>query len=219
MNYHDVFLEMYFGYLNRPINVFGNISSSYDNGNKIDTSIFVQNPYLRINFNKSNIEEDIKLENQFKTKILPYPVENTDDVYKSNLESGLNDPCIIRNTAHVKFNDKNLDIVHFVKVNNLPVVRERLTQKLYADEAVSYIMDESSLLRLDPDGKLKLGEQDPIIFISTLSSLKTTSYIGSLHENSRNRRDLSSEFNDHGNEFQNNNPTNLHGNTVNRDPI
>ena len=25
-----------------PINVFGNSSSSYDNGNKIDTSLFVQ---------------------------------------------------------------------------------------------------------------------------------------------------------------------------------
>ena len=30
-----------------PINVFGNSSSSYDNGNKIDTSLFVQKPYLR----------------------------------------------------------------------------------------------------------------------------------------------------------------------------
>ena len=42
-----------------PTNVFGNGSSSYDNGNKIDTSLFVQKPYLRTNYIESNIEEDI----------------------------------------------------------------------------------------------------------------------------------------------------------------
>ena len=43
-----------------PINVFGNINSN-DNGNKIDTPLFVQKPYLRTNFIGSNIEEDIDL--------------------------------------------------------------------------------------------------------------------------------------------------------------
>ena len=50
-----------------PINVFGN-SNSNDNGNKIDISIFVQKPHLRTNFNKSNIEEDIDLKNQYRIK-------------------------------------------------------------------------------------------------------------------------------------------------------
>ena len=40
-----------------PINVFGN--SSHDNNNKIDTSLFVQEPYLRSNYIEANIEEDI----------------------------------------------------------------------------------------------------------------------------------------------------------------
>ena len=31
------------------MNVFGNSSSSYDNGEKIDTSLFVQKPFLRRN--------------------------------------------------------------------------------------------------------------------------------------------------------------------------
>ena len=35
-----------------PINVFGNSNSS-DNGNKIDTSFFVQKPYLRSNYIES----------------------------------------------------------------------------------------------------------------------------------------------------------------------
>ena len=67
----------------------------------------------------------------------------------------MNDASIIRNTAHVDFNDKNLDNVRFVKVNSLPPSREHLTPKFYAIEAFSLSVDESSFLRLDPDGKLK----------------------------------------------------------------
>ena len=46
-----------------PINVFGNRNSP-DNGNKKDTSLFVQKPYLRHNYIEPNIEEDIDLKNQ-----------------------------------------------------------------------------------------------------------------------------------------------------------
>ena len=42
------------------IDVFGN-SHSNDSGNKIDTSIFVQKPYLRTNYIETNIEENINL--------------------------------------------------------------------------------------------------------------------------------------------------------------
>ena len=42
-----------------PNNVFGNSTSSYDNGNKNNTSIVVQKLYLRTNYIESNIEEDI----------------------------------------------------------------------------------------------------------------------------------------------------------------
>ena len=59
-----------------PINVFGNSSSSYDNGSKIDTSLFVQKPYPRTNFIESNIEKDIDLKNQFRIRNLPDPVSN-----------------------------------------------------------------------------------------------------------------------------------------------
>ena len=46
-----------------PTNVFGN--SSNINENKIDTSFFVQKPYLRTNYVESDIEEDIDLKNQY----------------------------------------------------------------------------------------------------------------------------------------------------------
>ena len=51
-----------------PINVFG-YSNSNDIGNEIDTSLFVQKPYLRTNYLESNIKENIHLKNQFNLKI------------------------------------------------------------------------------------------------------------------------------------------------------
>ena len=80
------------------------------------------------------------------------------------------------------------------------------------------------MLRLDPEEKLNLNEQDFIILNSTLASpktiieLPTKSYVDSLHESSRNRRDLSSVFNDQDNEFDENKLTNLDSVTVNRNP-
>ena len=54
-----------------PIYVFGNSSSSYDNGNKIDISLFVKKPYLRTNYIESNMEEDIDLKINIELKIYP----------------------------------------------------------------------------------------------------------------------------------------------------
>ena len=45
------------------------------------------------------------------------------------------------------------------------------------------------------------------------------SYVNDLHEINRNKRDLSSVFNDQDNEFDNNKLTNLDSVTVNRNPI
>ena len=44
-----------------PINVFGNSSSSHDNGKRNDTSVFGQKPYLRSIYIEVNIEEDINM--------------------------------------------------------------------------------------------------------------------------------------------------------------
>ena len=53
------------------IDVFG--KSSHDNGNKGDTSLLEQKPYLRTNFSESNLEEHIHLKNQNK-KLKVYPI-------------------------------------------------------------------------------------------------------------------------------------------------
>ena len=151
-----------------PINVFGN--SSNNSEQKIDTSLFVQKPYLRHNYIEANIEEDIDLKNQFRIKILPDAISNGEPVSKQYVDNKFNDPSIIKNTAHVDFNDKNLDNVRFVKVNSMPAVGEHLTAKYYVDNAISDRVNEQSLLRLDPGEKLT---QDSIILNSTLTSPKT----------------------------------------------
>ena len=51
-----------------PIIVFGNSSSSHDNGNKIDKSSFVQQYYLTTNYIENNLEEDIDLQVQLRFK-------------------------------------------------------------------------------------------------------------------------------------------------------
>ena len=151
-----------------PINVFGN--SSNNSEQKIDTSLFVQKPYLRHNYIEANIEEDIDLKNQFRIKNLPNPISNGEPVSKQYVDNKFNDPSIIKNTAHVDFNDKNLDNVRFVKVNSMPAVGEHLTAKYYVDNAISKAIDESSLLRLDNDEKLT---QDTIVLNSAISTPKT----------------------------------------------
>ena len=80
------------------------------------------------------------------------------------------------------------------------------------------------MLRLGPNEKSKLDEQDSIVVNSTLTSPKTIIeipiklYVDSLHEISRNRRDLSSVFNDQDNELDNNKLTNVDSITVKRNP-
>ena len=133
-------------------------------------------------------------------------------------------PSKIKNTTHVDFKDKKLDNVRFVKVNSMSAVREQLTPKYYVDQAISYWLDDLSLLRLDPDEQLKIDQRDSRILNSTLTSpktikeLPTESYVDSLHEIYRKRRDLSSVFNDQDKEFDNKKPTKLDCNTVIRYP-
>ena len=80
-----------------PINVFGN--SSNNSENRIDTSIFVQKPYLRTN-KEANIEEDVAVKNQFQVENLPCPQENSDAVCKSYVDNLFNDSSIIK-THHI----------------------------------------------------------------------------------------------------------------------
>ena len=52
-------------------------------------------------------------------------------------------------------------------------VGEHSTAKYYVDNVFFNCVNESSLLRLDPDEKLKLDEEDSIVLNSTLTTPNT----------------------------------------------
>ena len=79
-----------------PISVFGN--SSNNSEHKIDTSTFVQKPYLRTNYIESNIEEDIDLKNQYRIKILQDPISISSITSKNYVDKLFNDPSIRKTT-------------------------------------------------------------------------------------------------------------------------
>ena len=81
-----------------PINVFGN--SSNNAGNKIDTSLFVQKPYLRTNYIESNIEEDIDLKNQYTIKYSPDPTNTQNACSKNYVDHLFNDAGVLKNCTH-----------------------------------------------------------------------------------------------------------------------
>ena len=141
-----------------PINVFGNYSYSHDK--KIDTSLFLQKPYLRTNYIESNIEEDIDFKDHNRINNLPDRISIREAASKNCVDNNFNDPSVNKNTAHVDFNDKNLNNVHSIEVNSFPTLEEHLKPKIYVDNVIRNSVDESTLLRLDPDEKLKLDEQD-----------------------------------------------------------
>ena len=128
-----------------PINVFGNYSNNSDN--KIDTSLFVQKPYLKTNYIEANIEEDIDLKNQYKIKNFPYPQENSDAVCESYVKNFFNDSIILKNTEHIDLNDRKMTNARFIQVNQLPQIDSHLTAKLYVDNAI----DQPSLVRNTQD--------------------------------------------------------------------
>ena len=183
------------------INAFGN--SSNNSEQKIDTSLIVQRPYLRANYIEANIEEDVDLKKQFRIKNLPDPISIREPAPKHYVDNLFNDPSIIKTSAHIDLNDRNITNCRFLSVNQLPQIDSHLTAKLYVDNTISDGVNESTLLRLDPDEKLKLDEQNSILLISSLTSprtiieLPTKSYVDSLHgENERSRRDLRLDFYD-----------------------
>ena len=130
-----------------PINVFGSSSNSHDNGSKIDASLFVQKPYLKTNYIEAKIEEDIDLKNQFRIRNLPNPISIREAASKNYFDNLFNDPSIIKNTEHIKLNDRNITNARFIQVNQWPQINSHLTPKTYVDKTI----DEESLVRNNQD--------------------------------------------------------------------
>ena len=148
-NYHynifHICIVVIIYFSNMPIKVFGNSSNNSDN--KIDTSLFVQKPYLRTNSIEANIEKDIDLKNQFRIKYLPDPISIREACIKIYVDNLFNDPSIMENNAHIDLNDRNINNAKFIQVNQWPQIDSHLTPKLYVDNAI----DEESLVRNNQD--------------------------------------------------------------------
>ena len=179
-----------------PLNVFGN-SNSNNSDNKIDTSLFVQKPYLRTNYIESNIEEDIDLKNQFRNKNFSDPISIREAASKNYVDNLFNDPSILKNNAHIDLNDRNITNRRFLSVNQLAQIDSHLTAKLYVDNAI----DEVSLVTNNKDndlGNYNLTNVNSITLNKQAENdneVITKAYVDKFHqENERSRRDLGLNF-------------------------
>ena len=87
-----------------------------------------------------------------------------------------NDLSIIKNTnpnPDTDWNYKNIINVELIEINREPENGDQVTSKFYVDNTIRNNVVESTLLRLDPDEKINLDEQDSVIPNSTLTSPKT----------------------------------------------
>ena len=211
-----------------PINVFGN--SYHDNNNKIDTSLFVQKPYLRTNFIEANIEEDIDLKNQYRIKNVPDPISIREVCSKNYVDNLFNDCSIVKNNAHIDLNDRNITNARFIQVNQIPQIDSHLTAKLYVDNSI----DESSLVRNNRDNDFGIYNLTKINSNSLNKQAEndneviTKAYVDQFHqENERSRRDLGIDFYDESsdlvkhiqdNDLNDNKLSNLDSIKANRNP-
>ena len=212
-----------------PLNVFGNSSNNSDN--KADTSLFVKKPYLRTNYIESNIEEDIDLKGHYRIKNLPDPINIREAASKKYVDNLLNDPSLIKNSAHKDLNDRNITNTRFIQVNQLPQIDSHLTAKLYVDNSI----DESSLVRTNKDNDFGNYNSTNINSITLNKQAEndneviTKAYVDQFHDDiERNRRDVGLSFNNEeidlvknnqDTNFNDNKITNLNTVTVNRNPI
>ena len=211
-----------------PINVFGNSSNNVVN--KIDTSLFVQKPYLRTSYIQSNIEEDIDLKNQYRIKNLPDPTNIQDACTKHYADNLFNDPSIIKTSAHIDLNDRNITNARFIQVNQLPQINSHLTAKLYVGREI----DQSSLVRNNQNNDFSnynLTNKKSITLNKQAENdneVITKAYVDQFHtDNERNRRDIGLSFyneevdlvkNNQDNNFNDKKLTNINSITINNNP-
>ena len=212
-----------------PINVFGH-SNSNNSDHKIDTSLFVQKPYLRTNYIESNIEENLDLKNQYKIKNLPDPISIREAASKIYVDNLFKDASLLKNTAHFDFNDRNITNARFIQANQWPQIDSHLTPRLY----VNIAMDELSLVRNNKNndsGKYNLTNINSITLNTQAvndNEVITKAYADQFHnDKERNRRDLGIDFykessdivkNNQDNDLNDNKLTNINSTTINNNP-
>ena len=115
-----------------PINVFGN--SSTNSEQKIDTSLFVQKPYLRTSYIEANIEEDIDLKNQYRIKNLPDPISIREAASKNYVDNAIDESSLARNNQDNDFNNNNLTKINSITLNKQAENDNEVITKAYVDQ-------------------------------------------------------------------------------------
>ena len=118
-----------------PINVIGNSSNNYEN--EIDTSLFVQKPYLRLNYIESNIEEDIDLKGQNRIKNLPHPVSiqeaASNNYFYAAIVLGVNATLLLRFNPNCMSKLDERDYIILDSTKTSPETTLEITTKNYVD--------------------------------------------------------------------------------------
>ena len=115
-----------------PINIFGNSSSNSDS--KIDTSLFVQRPYLKANYLEANIEEDIDLKNQYRIKKVPDSISIREAASKLYVDSEIDQRSLVRNNQDNNFNNYNLTNINSITLNTKAIDDNQVITKAYVDQ-------------------------------------------------------------------------------------
>ena len=211
-----------------PLNVFG--SSSNNSGDRVDTSLFVQKSYLRTNYIESNIEEDIDLKSQYRIKNLPDRISIRESAPKHYVDNLFNDPSIVKNSAHIDLNDRNITNARFIQVNQLPQIDSPLTAKLHVDTQI----DQPSVVRNNQDNDFSnynLTNKNTITLNKQAENdneIITKAYVDQFHQdNERSRRDLGIDFynassdlvkNNQDNDLKDKKLLNINSITINNNP-
>ena len=107
------------------------------------------------------------------------PTYNLELCTKQYTDTLVDESTILRNNQDNNVNNNEISNIKAISVNLIPNNKfddyeiDELVPKSIIDEFVSTNIDEATLLRLDPDEKLKIAEQDYITLNSSLTSPKT----------------------------------------------
>ena len=85
-------------------------------------------------------DEKLKQDTIILNSTLSTPKMLTELPTTNYVNKKFDDPSFLKNTDHVDFNDKYLDNIIWIKVNNMPERKNDLTPKLYVDNAIRGII-------------------------------------------------------------------------------
>ena len=124
-----------------PINVFGN-SNLIDNGNKIDTSLFVQKPYADNLFNdpiilKNNAHINLKdknITNARITQVIQLPQIDSHLTAKLYGDNAIDEPSLVRNNQDNYIGNHNLTNINSITLNKQAENDNEVITKAYVDQ-------------------------------------------------------------------------------------